>query len=37
LTVRATLPANATNPRYLVSTVQAHGGDKYVVLKLHYP
>jgi protocatechuate 3,4-dioxygenase beta subunit len=37
LTVRAMLPASATNPRYLVSTVEAHGGDKNVVLKLHYP
>ncbi len=37
LTVRAMLPASATNPRYLVSTVEAHGGDINVVLKLHYP
>jgi len=34
LNVRAMLPASASNPRYLTVTVQAHGGDTNVVVKL---
>jgi hypothetical protein len=32
--VRAMLSASATNPSYLVGTVQAHGGDTNVVVRL---
>jgi hypothetical protein len=37
LVVRAMLPASVTNPQYLVSTVEARGGDTNVVLYLRKP